>query len=78
MVGSDDIKRAGPPKKFGESRPFQMTIPKPLYDYLTYLAAHSVLGTSEGEVAAHILIRELDAMLKAGYHDKRIPRDDPD
>jgi hypothetical protein len=46
-----------------------------LWDYLTFLAAHSVLGTSEQDVAVHILTRELDAMFRAGYHDKRIPKD---
>ena len=68
-------RRAGPPKKVGEPKAFQLTVPKPLYDYLTYLAAHSTLGISEGEVAAHILIGELTAMLKEGFHDLRVPRD---
>ena len=47
----------------------------PLWEYLTYLAAHSMLGTSERDVAVHILTRELNAMLVSGYHDKRIPKD---
>jgi hypothetical protein len=71
----EPLKRAGPPKKVGEPKPFQLTVPKPLYDYLTYLATHSTLGISEGEVAAHILIRELTTMLKEGFHNLRVPRD---
>jgi hypothetical protein len=64
----------GPPKK-GEPKSFQITVPIPLWDYLTYLATRSVLGTSEHEVAVHILVRELNAMLSSGYHDRRIPKD---
>jgi hypothetical protein len=64
----------GPPKK-GEPRSFQITVPLPLWEYLTFLATRSMLGTSEQEVAVHILVRELNAMLVAGYHDKRIPKD---
>ena len=75
MVASDDPPKRGAPKKVGEPKAFQITVPKPLYDYLTYLAAHSMLGTSEGEVATHVLIRELNAMFTAGYHDRRIPED---
>jgi len=75
MNVSDDSPRRGPPKKIGETKSFQITVPKPLWDYLTYLAAHSMLGTAEGEVAAHILIRELNTMFTTGYHNRRIPKD---
>jgi hypothetical protein len=34
-----------------------------------------MLGISEGEVAAHILIRELSAMLTADHHERRVPKD---
>ena len=64
-----------PPPKVGDPKSFQITVPMTLWDYLTFLAAHSVLGTSEQDVAVHILTRELDAMFRAGYHDKRIPKD---
>jgi hypothetical protein len=64
-----------PNPKIGDPHPFQITVPKPLWDYLTYLAGHSMLGTSEQEVAVHILARELNAMFAANYHDKRIPKD---
>ncbi len=67
--------KAGAPKKVGTSKSFQLTVPQPLYDYLTYLAKHSTLGISEGEVAAHLLIRELTAMLEDRFHDLRVPRD---
>ena len=64
-----------PPPKVGTSRPFQISVPIPLWEYLTFLAATSLLGTSEQEVAVHILVRELNAMFDAGYHNKRIPKD---
>jgi hypothetical protein len=77
MVGTADSPKrtAGPPPKVGQTQSFQIAVPKPLYDYLTYLATHSILGTSEKEVAVHLLTRELNAMLIARYHDQRIPRD---
>jgi hypothetical protein len=70
----EGIMAGGPPKK-GEPKSFQITVPLPLWEYLTYLATHSILGTAEQDVAVHILTRELNAMLASGYHDKRIPKD---
>ena len=64
-----------PPQKVGVPKAFQVTVPTPLWEYLTFLAANSMLGTSEQEVAVHILVRELNAMFDGGYHDKRIPKD---
>jgi len=64
-----------PPTKVGDPKSFQITVPMPLWEYLTYLAGRSMLGTSEQEVAVHILTRELNAMFAASYHDKRIPKD---
>ena len=67
--------KPGAPTKPGEPASFQLTIPKPAYDYLTFLAVHSMLGRSENEVAGHLLIWELDKLFQADYHNKRIPKD---
>ncbi len=52
-----------------------MTIPKRLYDYLGVLAEQSLIGTSETEVAEHILVRELTKMLQSNFHKKSIRED---
>ena len=51
------------------SEPVQITLslPKQHYDYLTYLATIGRLGVTESEVAAQMLIRELDAKEEVGY-----------
>ena len=64
----------GPPGNIGDSKSFQVTIPKHHYDYMTLLARKSRLGLKESDVAAHILIRELDRMFQGGYHEKEIPQ----
>lgn len=49
-----------------------------LYEYLGYLARHTLLGASENDVAEHVLTRRLEEMLFADYHEKRVPRIDPE
>lgn len=44
-----------------------VSLPKQHYGYLTHLATIGRLGTTEADVAAQILIRELDAMEESGY-----------
>ena len=63
----------GPGKQ--ETRPLPLTIPQAQYEYLTYLARHSVLGVRETEVAGHILTREITRMIAAREHDLTFPRD---
>jgi hypothetical protein len=66
----------GPPPKKGDPKPFQVTVPKPLFDYLGYLAQHSILGVSENEIASYILRKHLEEMLKTGFHKLDIPKPD--
>ena len=68
-------ERGRPPKK-GEPVSFQVTVPKPLYDYLGYLAQHSILGLSENEVASYILQKNVEEMLKTGFHKIDVPKPD--
>ena len=63
----------GPNKQ--DTRPLPLTIPLAQYEYLTYLARHSVLGVRETEVAAYILTREITRMIAAREHDMPFPRD---
>ena len=66
----------GPGKQ--ETRPLPLTIPLAQYEYLTYLARHSVLGARETEVAGYILTREIARMIAAREHDIGFPRDKGD
>jgi hypothetical protein len=59
----------------GPSKSFQVTLPMHHYRYLTHLVRLR-RGTKESDIAAHILIREIDAMFERGSHDKRIPAAD--
>ena len=63
----------GPGKQ--ETRPLPLTVPLAQYEYLTYLARHSVLGARETEVASHILTREITRMIAAREHDLSFPRE---
>ncbi len=72
---SDEGVPASPPAEQRPSKAFQVTLPMHHYRYLTHLARHRRLGISESDVAAFILIRELDAMFDRGYHEKKIPAD---
>jgi hypothetical protein len=66
--------RRGPPGNKGKPKRFQVSIPLNHYEYLTLLAAMNRLGLKESDVAAHILIREIDLMFKSDYHEKKVPK----
>jgi hypothetical protein len=58
-------KRGRPPKE-GDVESFYLTVPKPLYEYLRFLARDTYAGADVGEVASHLLklkIAELGAKL---------------
>lgn len=63
----------GPGKQ--DTRALPLTIPLAQYEYLTYLARHSVLGARETEVAAHVLTREILRMIGTREHEIPFPRD---
>jgi hypothetical protein len=62
--------KRGSPGNIGEPKSFQVTLPLDHYEYMTLIASMNRLGLTENDVAASILIRELDAMFKGGYHEK--------
>jgi hypothetical protein len=66
---------AGKKKNLSDPGRFQVTVPKDTFDYLTALAKRGRLGSTEPEVAAHLVVRAVDEMLRGGYHDLRY-RDD--
>jgi hypothetical protein len=57
----------GRPPNEGDSETFKLTVPKPLYAYLLYLAGSTYAGVSVGEVVNHLLklqLKELGAKLE--------------
>jgi hypothetical protein len=52
-------------------QPTSTTISLP--SYLVLLASRGKLGPSEQDVAAHLVIREVDLMMAVDYHEKKLP-----
>jgi hypothetical protein len=62
------------PRHRSKALPITVSLPAETHDYLVLLAARGKLGPSEQDVAAHILIREVDLMIAIDYHEKRLPK----
>ena len=50
-----------------------LTLPIETFNYLALLATLGKLGRTENEVATHILVREVYAMIERRFHEMRIP-----
>ncbi len=50
-----------------------LTLPTETFNYLALLATLGKLGRTENEVATHILVREVYAMVERRFHETRIP-----
>jgi hypothetical protein len=50
-----------------------LTLPTETFNYLALLATLGKLGRTENEVATHILVREVYAMVERRFHQTRIP-----
>ncbi len=61
------------PENRSEARPLSLTLPIETFNYLVLLASHGQFGRTENEVATHLLVREANAMMERGIHDRRIP-----
>lgn len=64
----------GRPRHRSETRAITVSLPAETMNYLVLLAERGKLGPSEQDVAAHILIREVDLMIAADYHHPRFPQ----
>jgi hypothetical protein len=62
------------PEKLSEPRDLTLKMPIEQDDYLILLATLGKGGRSRNEIATHILVRELQAMEKEGYHTRQLPR----
>jgi hypothetical protein len=61
------------PENRSEARALSLTLPLETFNYLALLATLGKLGRTENEVATHILVREVYAMIERGFHETRIP-----
>ena len=61
------------PENRSEARALSLTLPVETFNYLVLLASRGQFGRTENEVATHILVREANAMIERGIHDRRIP-----
>ena len=61
------------PENRSEARSLSLTLPIETFNYLVLLATLGKLGRTENEVATHILVREVYAMLGRSFHDEKIP-----
>jgi hypothetical protein len=61
------------PENRSEARALSLTLPLETFNYLVLLATRGKLGRTENEVATHILVREVYAMIAEGFHETSIP-----
>jgi hypothetical protein len=61
------------PENRSEARSLSLTLPEETFNYLVLLAGLGKLGRTENEVATHILVRETNAMIDRGFHERKIP-----
>jgi hypothetical protein len=62
------------PEKLSDARDLSLKIPIEQDEYLVLLASLGKGGRSRIEIATHILVRELQALEKDGYHTRRVPK----
>ena len=62
------------PEKLSAARDLTLKIPMEQDDYLILLASLGKGGRSRTEIATHILVRELQALEKEKYHERRVPK----
>jgi hypothetical protein len=60
------------PENRSDARALSLTLPIETFNYLALLATLGKLGRTENEVATHILVREVYAMHRRGFHEMRI------
>ena len=62
------------PENLSEAKELVLQIPIEQHEYLILLAALGKGGRSRTEIATHILVRELQALEKDKYHERRLPK----
>jgi hypothetical protein len=62
------------PENLSEAKELVLQIPIEQHDYLVLLATLGKGGRSRTEIATHILVRELQALERDKYHERRLPK----
>jgi hypothetical protein len=61
------------PENRSDGRALSLTLPMEAFNYLVQLATLGKLGRTENEVATHILVNQVYAMIERGFHERRVP-----
>lgn len=67
-----DSRRRGRPPNLSIPETLILGVPKHHHDYMALLAHRGQLGVTIAEVATQILVRELDALERGGYHNLEV------
>jgi hypothetical protein len=59
------------PENRSESRALSVTLPLETFNYLVLLAALGKMGRTENEIATHILVQEVEALIERRIHEPR-------
>jgi len=62
------------PENKQETETLSVTLPKSAFGYLTHLARNSMLGVTENDVAARLLIDRLLELAQQKFHDQSAPQ----
>lgn len=57
-----------------QPKTFEITLPEATFEYLAYLATHTTLGVTENAVAAYLIGKAVEEMLRSKFHEIAIPR----
>jgi hypothetical protein len=59
------------PENRSESRALSVTLPLETFNYLVLLASLGKMGRTENEIATHILVQEVEALIERRVHEPR-------
>jgi hypothetical protein len=51
-----------------------VSLPAEAFEYFVLLATLGKLGSTENDVASHILVREYQKLENDGFHERRLPK----
>jgi hypothetical protein len=63
-----------PKKLVGEVDDLRVSLPLSLINYLNYIAKDSTLGASANDIASHLLVEEVQRLVREGEHERKLPQ----
>jgi hypothetical protein len=73
VVKTTILRAMARPKNVGETDELRLTLPVSLINYLNYLAKDSVMGPNANDIAAHLLIESVRALIREKEHEMKLP-----